>query len=251
MSLTDTEKRRKIRELLSKVKSLEQTINEVMQSSGQENFSSYSSYKSMAIMFNELVDESKLLNLIGSFHSYDIDKMPNWADATIPSQKELMVTVLMSTRFFKNTLESNIDLVYDEVERITNFLSNKLRAVIRNSPQKEYEIQEAIENLFIGSGMQKGSDYDREAGEIKYSGRKYIPDFVIKSLNMCIEVKLLKEAASRAKSIEEINADITAYSTQYPNILFVVYDVGIVRDVEEYRRDISKNIGVKIIIIKH
>lgn len=251
MDLTETEKRRKIRELLSKVKSLEQTISDVMQMPGNESFSKYSSFKSMAIMFNGLIDEFQALGVSGLHHSYNTEKMPNWADVSIPSQKEILVSVLVSTRFLKNTLESNIDLVYDEVENIANFLTTRLRSVIRNSPQKEVEVQDAIENLFIGRGMQKGSDYDRETGSIKYSGREYIPDLIINSLNMCIEVKLLKETASRAKSIEDINADITAYSIKYSNILFVVYDVGVIRDVEEYRRDISKNLGVKVIVVKH
>ena len=51
--------------------------------------------------------------------------------------------------------------------------------------------------------------------------------------------------------IEEINADITAYSKEYKNILFIIYDVGIIRDETEIKRDIENVEGVNVIIIKH
>ena len=51
--------------------------------------------------------------------------------------------------------------------------------------------------------------------------------------------------------IEEINADITAYKKEYKNILFVIYDIGIIRDESEIKRDIEKTEGVHAIIVKH
>ena len=55
--------------------------------------------------------------------------------------------------------------------------------------------------------MEQRIDYDRETGKFEFSGKEYIPDFIVPKLNLCIEVKLLKEGR-KSKMIEEINADI-------------------------------------------
>lgn len=68
---------------------------------------------------------------------------------------------------------------------------------------------------------------------------------------MCIEVKLLKEQSKKSKIIEEINAHIKAYLKEYESVLFVVYDVGIIRDEIEFSRDIENHDGIKIIILQH
>ena len=51
--------------------------------------------------------------------------------------------------------------------------------------------------------------------------------------------------------IEEISADITAFSKQYERQLFVIYDLGFIQNGEEFRRDIEKAGNVKVIIVKH
>ncbi|MFC5467500.1 hypothetical protein ACFPPD_02140 [Cohnella suwonensis] len=138
-----------------------------------------------------------------------------------------------------------------EMDNIGNFIKTKLRSLITDVPLKEKDIQNAVEFLFIGRNFTKGIDYDRESGKFNFSGREYIPDFILPKLRTCIEVKLLKEPSKRSKVIEEINADITAYSKEYDTILFVVYDVGIIRDEVEFCRDIENITGVRLIIVKH
>ena len=125
-----------------------------------------------------------------------------------------------------------------------------MRATIFQQPDKELDVQNAIEVLLIGRGLSKGADYDRESGKFEFSGKEYIPDFVLPKMNMCIEVKLLKEGR-RSQMIEEISADITAYKKQYEHILFVVYDLGVIRDEVEFRRDIEMIEGVKVVVVKH
>mgnify|MGYP000349833044 FL=1 len=102
----------------------------------------------------------------------------------------------------------------------------------------------------LGRGLNKGTDYDRETGKFEFSGKEYIPDFIIPKLRLCIEVKLLREGR-KSKIIEEISADITAYGKQYERQLFVVYDLGFIQNEEEFRRDIENAGNVKVIIIKH
>ncbi len=42
-----------------------------------------------------------------------------------------------------------------------------LRTVIFDKPQKEIEVQNAIEALLLGRGLNKGIDYDRESGKLE------------------------------------------------------------------------------------
>jgi len=110
-------------------------------------------------------------------------------------------------------------------------------------------VQDAIETLLIGRGLSKGSDYDRESGKFDFSGKEYIPDFIIPKMSLCIEVKLLREGR-KSKVIEEISADITAYRKAYQRQLFVVYDLGTIQNEAEFKRDIEMIDGVKVIIVK-
>ena len=125
-----------------------------------------------------------------------------------------------------------------------------MRSVVFSKPEKEIEIQNSVESLLLGRGLSRGTDYDRETGKFQFSGREYIPDFVIQKMNLCIEVKLLREGR-RSRIIEEISADITAYQKQYQRILFIVYDLGEIQNEVEFKRDIEAVNGVKVVIVKH
>lgn len=102
----------------------------------------------------------------------------------------------------------------------------------------------------MGCGLNKGIDYDRETGKFEFSGKEYIPDFIIPKLKLCIEVKLLRENR-KSKIVEEMSADITAYSKQYQRHLFIVYDLGAIQNKEEFKRDIENAGDIKVIVVKH
>lgn len=64
-------------------------------------------------------------------------------------------------------------------------------------------------------------------------------------------MKLLREG-KKSRIIEEINADITAYAKKYDRQMFIVYDLGTIRDDVEFRRDIeAAGDDIKVVIIKH
>lgn len=132
-------------------------------------------------------------------------------DTTWIQQKEILESVLVSTRMLIATMEGSLEFIDDEIDNLENFISKKLRNVIRDVPKYEKEVQNAIEDLFIGRGLDKGVDFDRETGKFNFAGREYVPDFIMDKLNLYVEVKLLKDTAKKSKMIEEINADITAY----------------------------------------
>ena len=47
-----------------------------------------------------------------------------------------------------------------------------------------------------------------------------------------------------------MSGDMRPYLKKYHNIVFVVYDLGFVSDIEEFKRDFENNEGVKVILIK-
>jgi len=51
--------------------------------------------------------------------------------------------------------------------------------------------------------------------------------------------------------VDEINADIRAYGTQYERRLYIVYDLGIIRDEAEFKHDLEDAPGVSVLVVKH
>jgi hypothetical protein len=50
--------------------------------------------------------------------------------------------------------------------------------------------------------------------------------------------------------IGEINDDIIGYGGKYDRCIFVVYDLGFIRDVALFSEDIEKNPGAHVLIVK-
>ncbi|MCK5260044.1 MAG: hypothetical protein KAJ70_03190 [Candidatus Omnitrophica bacterium] len=143
--------------------------------------------------------------------------------------------------------EKNMRSESSALFKILNILEKKLRKVIRNKPEAEKEIQEAIENLLIATDI----SYVREGESIDYSSKKYIPDFTISKLDLIIEVKLCATKQKEKDLIAEINDDILAYQTKHGNIIFVVYDCGFIRDIEKFSAIFEKNENVIVRVVKH
>lgn len=112
-------------------------------------------------------------------------------------------------------------------------------------------LDDAVEGLLIGRGLQKGEDYDREVGRVKVSAKEAIPDFILMKLGLALELKLISRADRVKEAVDEINADIAAYSKEYRSLLFVVYDLGFIRDELEFRQDLERTANVSVIIVKH
>ncbi len=129
--------------------------------------------------------------------------------------------------------------------KVINAAEQKLRKTLRAAPSKEIEVQNAFENLLIGAEVA----YLREPPGIEYSSKTYIPDFVIESADLVVEIKLCARTGREKEIIAEINDDILAYRTKYANLLFVVYDVGQIRDVDRFASFASDAVMVRV--VKH
>lgn len=242
---------KEIKILLSQIRALSDTIQEILNNDHVPDFGRYVSYKDMASMYNDLAERVRdVMKVKAMFYTFNVDKMPGWGDTVWPLQKKIIEQVLVSTKMLYSCLSSNADFADDEFDNLENFIKSRLRTVIFSRPEKEIEVQNAIESLLAGRGLNKGVDYDRETGKFEFSGKEYIPDFVIPKLQLCIEVKLLKENR-KSKVIEEISADVTAYGKQYIRQLFVIYDLGYIQNEAEFIRDIENAGNIKVIIIKH
>lgn len=88
-------------------------------------------------------------------------------------------------------------------------------------------------------------------GRVKISSKEAVPDFNFVRLSLSLEVKLIKTLARVKEVIDEINADIAAYSKTYKNLMFVVYDLGSIRDETEFRHDLEQGGMSKVIVVKH
>jgi hypothetical protein len=116
----------------------------------------------------------------------------------------------VNTVLLKSLLEGEIGYAEDESRNLMDFLQGNLRRAVFATPEREIEIQNAVESLIVGRGMAKGTDYDRETGRVKTSGKESIPDFIFPALKLCLEVKLSRSAESRKAIVDELNADIRA-----------------------------------------
>lgn len=242
---------REIKVLLSQLRAFCNTINEILNNVNATESARYASYADIARTYNDFAERVKsVLNVSSMIYTFNLEVIPDWGNTVWPTQKRILEQTLISSRMLLASLEGSMDFVDDEFDNIENFIQSRLRTVIFSKPEKEVEVQNAIESLLLGRGLSKGGDYDREAGKFEFSGREYIPDFVIPKMSLCIEVKLLREGR-KSKIIEEISADITAYRKEYQRQLFVVYDLGEIQNEVEFKRDIEMTNGVKVIIVKY
>lgn len=122
-----------------------------------------------------------------------------------------------------------------------------MRKVIREPPSQERTVQDAFEALLVGAGL----EYSRETDSIEYSSKTYTPDFSLFKIDLAAELKLCGRDGREKAIIAEINDDILAYETKYGNILFIVYDVGLIRDVERFARSFENHENVIVRVVKH
>lgn len=150
----------------------------------------------------------------------------------------------------KNVFESRLDSESsNNVVRILSLIENQLRKTIRSEPENEKEVQNNIEHLFLGAGLDQ--KFSREKDVVEYSSKTYIPDFTFNMLNIVLEVKFCKTKRRATEIISEINDDIVAYKTKYTNLIFVIYDIGMIRDQDAFRNSLESNENVIVRIIKH
>jgi hypothetical protein len=133
------------------------------------------------------------------------------------------------------------------IMRVITLAERSLRKLVRSEPKSEGEVQDAFENLLVVADI----SYSRGTDSIEYSSKSYIPDFTIPRIGLAVDVKLCNRKDREKEIIAEINDDILAYRTKYPNLLFVVYDVAVIRDIDRFKGSLEANESIVVIVVKH
>lgn len=209
-------------------------------------------YREHMRVYNDLVTiAGKLVVTEVLVYRYDLDAVPSPGNSIAMQQKGFFDSVLVNAQILRALTQQQIGSTVDKVVDIANFISANLRRGLHSRPEKEREVQDALETLFVGKGLQKGLDYDRETGRVKVSVKESVPDFILPKLGLALEVKLADSANRLRSTVDEINADIRSYRTGYAHILFVIYDIGQVRDEEQFKRGLEDSVGIRLIVVKH
>ena len=186
-------------------------------------------------------------NLTWQFHGQRIYRGWDIDGAMEAYNQEAYVEQLEQANGFllaaKDYLDANdIDTVYcasvekqatGDLMKVLSLSERKLRKVIRTKPEREKEIQDQFENLLIGADI----EFEREGPHIDYSSKAYIPDFSFNSIDLAV--------------IQQINDDILAYKTKFNNLLFIIYDLGVIRDVDTFKQSFEETENVIVHVIKH
>jgi hypothetical protein len=216
------------------------------------NVGRWSSYGIFLRKYNHLAQlAAPLLSNLSLIDTFDLTKVRSSSNTVWPQQKENFELAYANASLLKSLLEGEIGYAADETHRLIDFIQGNLRRAVYEIPQREVEVQNAIETLIVGRGMAKGTDYDRETGRVKNSGKESIPDFIFPVLNLCLEAKLSKTLENRRAIVDELNADIRAYAKLYDRQIYVIYDLGTIRDETEFKRDLENAPGVAVLIVKH
>ena len=243
-----------LKQLLASTNALLEAMRFSIQSpvTGPGGIWKYYSFGTFLVKYDHLVDlAGPLLQDTSMLDRIDTQRIPRPSSLTWPQQKQLFDTAYSNASLLKSLLEGAIGYAADETQKLKDFIQSNLRRAIFEEPQKEAEVQNAVESLLIGRNMAKGTEYDRETGRVKTSGKESIPDFIFRHLNLCLEVKLSKSQDKLRAIVDEINSDIRAYGAVYERQLYVVYDLGVIRDEGEFKHDLENVPGVAVIIVKH
>jgi len=243
------ERKKKLKELLDFCTAVMESM--VFSARGDDVWR-HSSYYEYAQKNNELIEYLKqVIDHNIPIGCYDLSKMRPPADTYAIEQKAIFDSVYTNLSIIKAYLENELGIKNDEATSLRDFFQANLRKAVQQEPKNEKQVQDVVEALLIGRGLTKGIDYDREVGRVKVSIKEVIPDFILHKLNMAIEIKLSKDKDKSKAIVDEINADIQAYAKQYSRLLFIIYDMGSIRDETEFKQDLENSQSTSVIVVKH
>lgn len=153
----------------------------------------------------------------------------------------------LQTSEIEDVFEGDKHQEADELFKIISLSTSKLRKLIREIPCKEKDVQDKYEDLLTAQDIK----YSREFPRIEYSSKQYVPDFSFENISLAVEIKLCKSSGDEKAFIGQINDDILAYKTKFNNILFIIYDVGQIRDEDVFKSSFESHSNVIVQVVKH
>jgi hypothetical protein len=131
-------------------------------------------------------------------------------------------------------------------KEIAHLLNKNLRLFCDPKPENEMDFQREIYKLLRSHNYFVSWNTDQTT----FSGRGVKPDFSSKDINLAIEAKYLGTKTNINRIIEEMAADVTLYSKDYTNIIFVIYDRDQkISDREIFVKDFENRGNIIVIVI--
>lgn len=221
------------------------------QPGGEDNglpFQNYSGYPFYIDEYNRLaaLTVANFPEAEQMFPLVDLGRNRNPADVIGPFWKSYAELGAARLGALAAYLKTKLGTKAKEHEQIIDMINANLRASIYQDPSNEREVQDTLEIIFRARTL----DYRREKDTVPFSTKRYIPDFTFNAIGLAVEVKLCKDSNREKQMIDEIGADITGYADRYDRIIFVIYDLGFIRDVQQFCADIEKRGNVHVLVIK-
>ena len=183
---------------------LQQAMDSSIRHDDPANMWRYAGFKNFALKYNRILQAvAQKTDLPPVLDQYN-EGMKGSMDTVVPVQKEIFDSVYSNVSMLRAVLEGKLGVIDDETTALKDFIRGRLRSAVLQIPEQERDIQDVIELLLIGRGMQKGQDYDREVGRVKISSKELVPDFCFPPLSTALEVKLVKTMARVREVVDEI-----------------------------------------------
>ena len=95
MAKNTLDETKEIKILLSQIRALSDTIQEILNNDHVPDFGRYVSYRDMAAMYNDLAERARdVIKVKSMFYTFNIDEMPGFGDTVWPLQKKIIEQVL-------------------------------------------------------------------------------------------------------------------------------------------------------------
>lgn len=129
---------------------------------------------------------------------------------------------------------------------VVQVIEDKLRVALHSPPESEKQVQNEIETILNVAGIA----FAREKERIVVGPKTYQPDFTLDQFHATLEVKLCNAPTRERELVSEINDDIMGYGRKYPQAVFIVYDQGAIRDVQQFKRAFERHCHVQVVVVK-
>ena len=230
-----TDDNQKPRQLLDMTAALISSMDVARRGHTEPDRTAWFSYKVFATRYMAIIHQlPQDFPALVVLNPYNTSDMPEPSRSRPSYQRLIFEGVYTDLWILRSSLESIIGTAGDERRALTDFFQSRLRAAMMDRPEDEKAVQDTVEALLVGRGLQKGQEYDRETGRVKLSSKESIPDFILPPFEEAIEVKLVKDRRRVSEVIDEINADIPAYLSKYRHLLFIVYNLGQIQDEADF-----------------
>lgn len=144
--------------------------------------------------------------------------------------------------------EQSLDKRTELIRDVKHTINRTLRKAMGDKrPEKEDEVKKQI-NVILSA---KDFMFKEEDPQYLFSVKRYRPDLTSDDMSIAIEVKLVNSKADVKRSVQEISEDIAPYRKKFRDVIFVIYDLGFIEDIQDYKIDFEKIEGVHVVIVKH